>query len=1078
MNRDNQRQSGVTLTFSLLGLLVVLCTSCSRLSSKERHLRRADDYFASGSYPEAEIEYTNVLKADRQNGKAIARLGIIFFEQGSLSKATPFLLRANELENDDLPLKLKLGQLSLLHGDTKNARDDAIFVLSKSPSDPDAPILLAEAAAKSEEIEDARQRLTQLPGRSAESAPVLVALATLDFKQHRADNAEESVKRALALDPKSSPANYAMGTLLWLKKDTQGADKALEAAYKSARSHSPTGLKYAQFKIQINDLQGARRVLEEMIHAAPDYVPALILLAELDANQNRYADAAPLVSQALQRDPANPEAVLLGARIKLAQGEAGKAIADLERLNGIYQKYAPTYYLLGQAYLAEGDLGKAISSLEQAISINPGLTEAVLLLASTNIKKGDFKAASLSLTQLLQKHRDIVQALLLEAEALRGQGDLDGALEVYLRLEKSRPKDPEMALYVGLIQLQQDKRDEAREAFNRALRISPAYLAATEQLINVDLIEGKFSSALERANHEIERDPVSDLPRLFLAKIYLAQDDKVHAEAALLKAIELKPDNTTAYFLLAELYQVTNRQEKALADLKQVLAKNPKDLGALMMMGAIYETQKNYSSARDSYEETLVINPRFSAALNNLAYLYSERFDQVDKGFDLAQKARELLPNEPHTADTLGWILYRKHQYSWALGLLEEGSSRLPTEADVQFHVGMVHYMMGEEEPARTALQRALALPGGFAGSDEAKQRLDILALDPSVMGPSDRAAMEKLLATRGDDPIALARLAVAYERDGAIDKAAAEFQAALKLNPANVRTMLNLARLYGLQHDTKRALELAKEAHKQEPDDPVVSQSLSELAYQTGDYEWAYSLIHEAVRSKPEDPQVQFDLANAAFSIGKLQEADEAISHALKAGVLPSQVDAAKRLEATIALIENPAQAALEAGNVDSELKLDPGNAAVAMVQGEIAETRHDISSAVQDYEKVLQAYPDFSPAKRRLAVIYCDDPGKDERTSELAISARDAYPADPDLSRVLGIVAYRKKNFVMAAGLLQESAQQRSGNAEVMFYLGMSQYEAKDLPASRKALQQALDLGLDADHSAEARKTLALIK
>ena len=47
-------------------------------------------------------------------------------------------------------------------------------------------------------------------------------------------------------------------------------------------------------------------------------------------------------------------------------------------------------------------------------------------------------------------------------------------------------------------------------------------------------------------------------------------------------------------------------------------------------------------------------------ALNNLAVLYSDDLGQLDKAYDLAKKAREVAPNDPHIADTLGWILYKE----------------------------------------------------------------------------------------------------------------------------------------------------------------------------------------------------------------------------------------------------------------------------------------------------------------------------------------------------------------------------------------------------------------------------------
>jgi tetratricopeptide (TPR) repeat protein len=1059
-------------------LLALLCTSCSRHATVERHLTKADAYFQSGRFEEAEIEYKNVLQADGLNSEAIAKLGIIYYDQGSVLKSIPYLLKGHELEPDRLELRLKLGQISLGRGAAKEAHDAAIFILAKNPTDQDAPVLMAEAATKPAEIEEARQRLEQLPNAPENGDAVLVALGTLDFKQHKPAEAEASFRKAVTLYPKSTTANFALGSLLWQKKEIPAADQALGEATKLAPTRSPVRLKYAQFKVQTGDSNASRKILEETIQKAPDYIPALMMLAEIDVAQKNADEADSLIAKVLQRDSNNPEAILLSARIKLVQGDAAKAIAILDGMQGKYPKYAPVYYALGQAYLAGGDVNKAVSSLERAVVLNPNLTDAIQLLAQTNIRKGDFKAATVSLRQLVRSKPNLPQPRLMLAEAYRGQGDLDSALEVYRELEKSFPKNPETALLTGMMLLQQDKREAARLSFNRALELAPFYLPAEEQLINVDLMEGKYSDALERANGQLTKNPKSAAPHLFLAKIYLAQNDMVDAESALLKAIDLQPDAPAAYLLLARLYATTNHLDKAMSDLQSETKRNPKDVGALMMIGTVANEQKDYPSARDAYEKILVINPLFSSALNNLAYLYSEKFNQLDKGYDMAQKARELLPNEPHAADTLGWILYKKHQFTWALGLLQESASALPTEPDVQYHLGMAHYMMGDEEAARSALEHALQLGTPFAESDEAKKSLSTLAIDATNVGETGRPALEKSLADRTDDPVAHSRLASLYERDGALDKAVAEDQTILQGNPSNVEAMLNLVRLYGLQRDTKKAMDLAKELHKQKPNDQVVSLSLGRLAYQTGDYQWAFSLLQESARGQSENPEALYDYANSAYSVGKVPDAVDAMNQAVKAGLSGAHGTEANRFLEMTALLSDPTKAIAEASQVQQALQSTPGYVPALMAQGTIEEAKNNSQGSIQNYEKVLSEYPDFAPAKRNLALLYSQDPGKDLRTSELGLSAREAYPDDAAIARALGIVAYRRTDYSTAAGLLQESAQKKGDDAELNFYLGMTQYQLKNRSAARQALQHALDLGLGDPSAAKARQVLLEIK
>ena len=51
--------------------------------------------------------------------------------------------------------------------------------------------------------------------------------------------------------------------------------------------------------------------------------------------------------------------------------------------------------------------------------------------------------------------------------------------------------------------------------------------------------------------------------------------------------------------------------------------------------------------------------------------------------------------------------MFKKGDYGNALRLLQESAGKLPDLPEIQFHLGMAHYMLGEEEPARVALQKA-----------------------------------------------------------------------------------------------------------------------------------------------------------------------------------------------------------------------------------------------------------------------------------------------------------------------------------------------------------------------------------
>jgi Flp pilus assembly protein TadD len=143
-------------------------------------------------------------------------------------------------------------------------------------------------------------------------------------------------------------------------------------------------------------------------------------------------------------------------------------------------------------------------------------------------------------------------------------------------------------------------------------------------------------------------------------------------------------------------------------------------------------------------------------------------------------------------------------------------------------------------------------------------------------------------------------------------------------------------------------------------------------------------------------------------------------------------------------------------------------------MAKAAIAESKRDTEAARQGYEKVLARFPDFTPAKRQLAIIYADKVIDDKKALELATKAREAFPADADVARALGVIMYRTGNFPRAASLLQESARTRTSDAELMYYLGMAQHQAKNPAEAKRSLERAIELGLKDDLAKEAKRVL----
>jgi tetratricopeptide (TPR) repeat protein len=283
----------------------------------------------------------------------------------------------------------------------------------------------------------------------------------------------------------------------------------------------------------------------------------------------------------------------------------------------------------------------------------------------------------------------------------------------------------------------------------------------------------------------------------------------------------------------------SNRQDEAIAKLTAFVEKNKtaQAVPALLQLAMVQQQLKHFDAARDAYEKLLTVAPNVPLALNNLAVLYSEHFGQLDKAYELATKAKEAA-KEPHIADTLAWILFKRGDYNGALPLLQESVGKLPNLPEIQFHLGMTYYMLGEEGPAHDALQKAVDAPAGFPAKDQARQRLAVLAIPAGTANATVRTELENYLRENPNDPVALTRLAEVQQRERAVDQAVKTYEKVVADNPAYAPAMRQLALLYGrLSTDSAKAYELVTKAHQAFPDDAAIAKTLGILSYRRGFY-------------------------------------------------------------------------------------------------------------------------------------------------------------------------------------------------------------------------------------------------
>ena len=978
--------------------MAVANAGCSKHDpSKDEILSRANNAFAAGQYAEAEKNYREVLRLSPADPVAVRQLGIIYEDQGQLLAAYPQLKKAAELEPDNLEVQLKLGQTYLSAGDAKEARAAALEILDKQATNDQALMLLANTAVAPNDIAEIQKVLEGFREKDQDRAAYHVALGTLAVRQKDDARGESEFKAAIKLDPKLAASHLALGNLYWSRNDLKSAEEEFKTAANLSPPRSLIRIRYAEFLLKTGKNAEAKNILDEIVGKNPDYLPARVDLMKIACTERGDDDCTKRVQNVLAQDPINYDALYEDGILSAAKGDTTKAIREFEFLSNTYSQNAQVRYQLALAYLlyAKGagsaDAKKAVEDAEyrltEAAKLAPNFAQAVTLLSDLKIKKGVPAAAVELLTPLIKAQPQNAQAHYLLATAYLAQQQPGQALAIYRQMTELFPKDPQPSYLIGSILLAQRQATEARQAFEDSLKISPDYVPATERLVDLDLADKQYALALDLVQKLIDKDPKQAQAWAIRGKIYLAQSDFTHAEPDLQKAIELDSTLEPAYLLLAQLYVASNRQVQAVEKLNAFVNENKDNRAttapALMQLAMLQQSLKHFGEARDAYEKLLAFAPNFGPALNNLAVLYSDNLGLLDKAYDTAKKAREASPNEPHVADTLGWILYKKGDYSNALPLLQESAGKLPDAPDIQFHLGMAQYMLGQDDSARSALQKAADASAEFPDKQNVRRRLALLAINTQTPNTADvRTELENYLRDQPSDPEALLRLGQVQEREGASDQAVKTYEKIISDNSQFAPAVRRLAILYSQRpNDEAKALDLATKARQVYPDDPDLAKALGILNYRRGFYSQSVELLKSAANKSNDDPELLYYLGQTQHQLKQWGDCKDALQRATSLGLSAKLAD----------------------------------------------------------------------EAKPSLADCLVED------------------------DRSKGIASYRSGDFTQSAKLLAEASAEQKNDPELLYYLGQSYHQLKQLKECKETLQRALNLNLAPQLIDEAKRALS---
>ncbi len=584
-----------------------------------------------------------------------------------------------------------------------------------------------------ERDDEAEQAYRQALGAAEPEQRVTAAnvLANFYYSRDRFDEAEKVLQESVAEEPDNLDLIYALARFYNARGTPDKAEAMIQEATRARDDDPAPFLVLSAFRGRQGDLDGALSAAEQALEVDPQNGQARLRKAELMVDmgfrrgeKERISQARAIVDAVLSKDPSNPEALFVKGKLDVAEGRIEDAVNGLRRAIDGRPEWAQAHFLLGSALFLSRDVNGARAAISRSLEIEADLAEAKRVLARIHAATGEDELAVEVGRSVLEQSPGDDKLHILVAQSLVRLRRSDEAMAELLKIPEER-RDAEASYAIGRIRYLEGDRSGAREAFLAAAKLEPERYEILRSLLDLDLRENRLPESAERIRLAAATRPEDARLAQLMGLVALYSGDASTAESSFRRAIELDPNDLSGYENMARYLLVSGRPDEVLRTYEDALAKNPESGTLNLIVGSLYELQSRTQEAMERYEAAVKINPDLAVAKNNLAYLITESGGDLDRALDLAQEAKELLPDNPNAADTLGWVLYKKNVPSAAIGYLREAESGLrpedPQLGTVRHHLAMAYEANGQPDQARSVLERALAdldsLPGREDGS-------------------------------------------------------------------------------------------------------------------------------------------------------------------------------------------------------------------------------------------------------------------------------------------------------------------------------------------------------------------------
>ncbi|MEA3467254.1 MAG: tetratricopeptide repeat protein [Thermodesulfobacteriota bacterium] len=600
-------------------------------------------------------------------------------------------------------LKSKVVELFIAQGEYDQARISVDHLLEEDSGDARGHFLKGMMMMQDKDVAEARKEFSM----AKELAPNVAEnqfLYGMTFLDESEQISITEISEALKKNPKLYKARMALAELYARKGDLQQSLDELD-----------------KILSRQDDTKQLDKVSEKQIEFVKVRVLRIVVLMRMNKPEVALEDAKLL----LELQPEDSGHIFRLAEIYYSTKNLDEALPLYEKLQ---QEKPDSIQLLNRivgVFMLKKEYERALEEVDAFLAKYPDNGAAILVKAKIYFSQGHLDLAENILLPEAAKGEDLEPVVML-AEVYKKNKDNDNALKYYEKAVELVPENVVIRMKLADFYLQGGQSEKAIESYEKVLEQKEDFLPAMNNLAYLYTEENKnLDRALELANEVARKLPDNPDVTDTLGWIYVMKNMYSQAEPYLQIAISAKPDNPTIIYHMGMLrFGQRNTQDaekllknaiqkgisgnelaqanEALADLQQSKEKFQK---------AISEKEKgNASQAIALYEEILASEGFSGEAAADLAMLYAEQDKDITKALELAQKAYDAQPANPHAADALGWVYYHQGSLLMAKQYIEQAIEKDKAYGPAYVHLGAVYLKKEEPEVARKKLETAKSM--------------------------------------------------------------------------------------------------------------------------------------------------------------------------------------------------------------------------------------------------------------------------------------------------------------------------------------------------------------------------------